>query len=104
MIKQLIFGKIQNMMDIKGFLLQCSINVLIKKKSALCASKFADNGIKNENMSDQQLAEELHKPSIKTFKKRKVQSHFVDNIWVADLVDVQVTRKFNKGIRLLMCY
>ena len=92
------------MMDIKGFLLQCSINVLIKKKSALCASKFADNGIKNENMSDQQLAEKLHKPSIKTFKKRKVQSHFVDNIWVADLVDVQVTRKFNKGIRLLMCY
>ena len=30
-------------------------------------------GIKNENMSNQQLAEELHRPIIRKFKKRKVQ-------------------------------
>ena len=30
-------------------------------------------GIKNEGMSNQQLAEELHKPIIRKFKKRKVQ-------------------------------
>ena len=28
--------------------------------------------LKNENMSDQQLAKELHKPIIRKFKKRKV--------------------------------
>ena len=33
-------------------------------------------GIKNENMSNQQLAEELHKPIIRKFKKRKVQWPF----------------------------
>ena len=31
------------------------------------------SGIKNENMSDQQLVEESHKAIIKNFKKRKVQ-------------------------------
>ena len=30
----------------------------------------------------QQLAEELHKPIIRKFKKRKVYSAFKDNIWV----------------------
>ena len=34
--------------------------------------KTSGSGIKNENMSDQQLAEELHKPAIRKFKKRKV--------------------------------
>ena len=33
--------------------------------------KTSGRGIKNENMSDQQLAEELHKPIIREFKKRK---------------------------------
>ena len=36
-------------------------------------------------MSDQQLVEELHKPIIRKFKKRKVQSPFLDNIWDADM-------------------
>ena len=34
-----------------------------------------------------ELAEELHKPIIRTFKKRKVHSSFVDNIWGTDLAD-----------------
>ena len=36
---------------------------------------------KNENMLDQQLAEELHKPIIIKFKKRKVHLSFSENIW-----------------------
>ena len=31
---------------------------------------------------NEQLAEELHKPIIRKFKKRKVYSAFKDNIWV----------------------
>ena len=34
--------------------------------------KTSGSSMKNENMSDQQLAEELHKPIIKKLKKRKV--------------------------------
>ena len=83
------------MTEIKGVLLQWFINFLIKKKSG--------GGIKNKNMLDQQLAEELHKPIIKKFKKTKLQSPFIDNIWGADLADMQLISKFNKEIRFLFC-
>ena len=33
---------------------------------------------------NKQLAEELHKPVIKKFKRRKVYARFKDNIWSAD--------------------
>ena len=72
-----------------------------KKTSATRANKFAGSGIKNENMSDRQLAEELHKPITKKFKKRKVRSPFIDNLWSADLADMQLISKFNKGFRFL---
>ena len=45
----------------------------------------------------EQLAEELHKPIIRKFKKRKVCSSFKDNIWGADLADMQLISKYNKG-------
>ena len=46
-------------------------------------------------MSDQQLAEELHKPIIRKFNKRKVQSPFIDYILGADISDMQLTSKFD---------
>ena len=49
------------------------------------------------------LAEELHKPIIKKFNKRKVYSSFKDNIWGVDLADMQLLSKFNKGIKYLLC-
>ena len=52
---------------------------------------------------NEQLADELHKPIIRKFKKRKVYSAFKDNIWGADLVDMQLLSKYNKGIRFLLC-
>ena len=51
----------------------------------------------------QQLAKELHKPMIRKFKKIKVHSTFIDNIWGADLADMQLINKSNKGSRLLLC-
>ena len=53
-------------------------------------------------MSDRQVAEELHKPIIRKFKKRKVQSPFIDNICVADFTDMQLKSKFNKRICFLL--
>ena len=55
------------------------------------------------NKENVQLANELHKPIIKKFNKRKVYSSFKDNIWGVDLADVQLLSKFNKGFRLLLC-
>ena len=54
-------------------------------------------------MSNQQLANELDTQIIRTFKRRKVYSSFKDNIWVADLADMQSICKRNKGIRFLLC-
>ena len=65
-------------------------------------------GAKNVNNTkltpqNQQLAEELHKPIIKKFEKRKVHAAFKDNIWGADLADMQLLSRCNKGIRFLLC-
>ena len=49
------------------------------------------------------LADELHKPVIKKFNKRKVYSQFKDNIWGIDLADKQSLSKKNKCIKYLLC-
>ena len=56
--------------------------------------KSKGSGIINER--NYQLANELHKPIIRKFKKRKVYSSFRDNIWGVDLADVQSLSKYNK--------
>ena len=49
--------------------------------------KISSGAIKNEIKSNEELAEELHRPIIRKFKKMKVYSAFIDNIWGADLAD-----------------
>ena len=71
-------------------------------------SKVEGTGAKNVNNTkltpqNQQLPEKLHKPIIKKFEKRKVYAAFKDNIWGADLADMQLLSKYNKGIRFLLC-
>ena len=63
--------------------------------------KSSGSGIINE--ANYQLADELHKPIIKKFKKRKVYSSFRDNIWGVDLADMQSLSRYNKGIKYLLC-
>ena len=54
-------------------------------------------------MLDQQLVTELHKPIIRKFETIKVHPPYIDNIWGYHLADMQLIRKFNKGIRILLC-
>ena len=51
---------------------------------------------------NEQLAEELHKPIIRKCRKRGVYSAFKDNIWAADLADMQLVSRSNKGFRFLL--
>ena len=51
--------------------------------------------VKNENISNKELAEELQKPIVKRFKARQVHSSFYGNIWGADLTDMQLISKFD---------
>ena len=59
-----------------------------KKTSGSCA----------KSTPNEQLSEELHKPIIRKFKKRKVYSSFKDNICGADLADMQSVSKCNKDL------
>ena len=81
------------MMDINVKLLQRFINFLIKKAFG--------GGIKN--IPNKELAEELHKPIIRNFNKRKVESPIIKNIWGASLADMQLITKFKIGFRFLLC-
>ena len=66
--------------------------------------KTFGSGIENETISNKELAEDLHKPNIKNFKKRKVLSLCTENIWGAVLADMQLISRFNKGISFLLCF
>ena len=70
------------------------------KKSVRSGGKRVNTKLISQN---EQLADELHKPIIRKLKKRKVYSAFKDNIWGADLADMQLLSKYNKGIRFLLC-
>ena len=72
-----------------------------KKSTSLTDKSISGGNIANER--NYQLANELHKPIIRKFLKRKVYSGFKDNIWGADLADMQLISKFNKGFRFLLC-
>ena len=59
--------------------------------------------LKNTARNSSILADELRKPIIRKFNKRKVYSQFKDNIWGVDLVDMQSLSRKNKGIKYLLC-
>ena len=77
-------------MDINLDLVQWFISFLIKLAEL-------------SKLVDRKLTEELHKPIIKKFKKRKVHSTFKDKIWGADLDNMQLISQFNNRFRFLLC-
>ena len=74
-----------------------------KRSASLTDKSVSGGGVNILSEFNEQLAKELHKPIIRKFKKRKVYSGFKDNIWGADLADMQLISKFNKGFRFLLC-
>ena len=62
--------------------------------------KFFDSKVSGSGAKlipeNKQLANELHKPIIRKFEKRKVYSTFKDNIWGVDLADMQLLSNYNK--------
>ena len=66
------------MVNINVDLLQWIINFFIKKSSG--------RKVKNENVSNKELAEELRQPIFRKFKKRRAHSAFMNTIWVLILL------------------
>ena len=50
--------------------------------------KFFDKKTGSGISVNEQLAEELHKPVTKKFKRRKVYARFKNNAWAADLAEM----------------
>ena len=75
------------------------------KKSPSLADKSTEGSGVNTKLplQNRQSAIELHQTIIKEFEKRKVHAAFKDKIWGADLADMQLLSRYNKGIRLLLC-
>ena len=65
--------------------------------------KSKGGGVNIQVKHNEQLAKELRKPIIRNFKKITVYSRYGDNNWGADLADMQLINKFNKGFRFLLC-
>ena len=74
-----------------------------KKTKGSGVTMLANKSAVKSTRQNEQLAEELHKPIIKKFKKREAHSSFKNHIFGADLVDVQLLSKFDKGIMYLLC-
>ena len=55
--------------------------------------KLTGSRIKNKIKQNHQVANELHKPIIRKFKKTKVYSSFKDNIWGVDVAEMQLISK-----------
>ena len=62
--------------------------------------KSKGGGVNIEWKHKEQLAEEIHKPIIRNFKRRTVYSRYISE---GDLVCMQLISKFNKIFRFLLC-
>ena len=58
--------------------------------------KNSGAAIKKDIIQSEELAEELQKPIIIKFEKRKIHSSFKDNIWDANLADMELKRNLIK--------
>ena len=58
--------------------------------------------IKKKFKFTNELAEELYKPVTSKFQRRRVNVNSIDEIWAADLIDMQAFSKNNNGIKYLL--
>ena len=96
MIKHLIILKIRKYDGWQRGLVSMVCKMFNKKSSG------SGSGIKNGNISNRELVEELLGPIIRKFEKKKVHLLFIDSIWGADLANMQLISKFNKEIHFLL--
>ena len=65
--------------------------------------KFFDKKIGSAVNVNEELAEELHKPVIKKFKKRRAYARFKYKICAADLTDMGSLYSKNRNVKHLLC-
>ena len=71
----------------------------IAASTAIKGKKTLGLGVKNDNKI---LSEELHKPKRKNYLRKNIIINHIDEIFAADLVEMQKFSKINKGYRYLL--
>ena len=64
---------------------------------------MSGSGVKSKIIPSKKFAEKLLKAIIRKLEKREVYSSLKENIWGADLADMELLSKFNKGFRFSLC-
>ena len=65
--------------------------------------KFFDKKIRSGARVNEELAQELRKPVIRKFQKRRVYARFKNNIWAADLAEKGSISSKNRDVKYLLC-
>ena len=66
-------------------------------------NKFSDKKTGSGVIINEKLAEELHKPVIKKFKRRKIYLRFKENIQAADLAEMGSLSSMKRSVKYLLC-
>ena len=69
-----------------------------KKTKGSGVTTLANKSAIKSTLQNEQIADEFHKTIIRKFKKSKVYSAFKDNIWAADLADMQLISNLIKDL------
>ena len=65
--------------------------------------RFFDKKTESGVSVSEELAEELHTTVTKKFKRRKIYARFKDNIWAANLAEMESLSSKNKSVKCLLC-
>ena len=88
--------------DFKDLNRRTQADKVLKDNAFKCGSNPVHDGYQRGLASmvykffDKKVANELHKPIIKKFRKRTVYCSFKDNIWGVDSADIQLINKYKK--------
>ena len=74
-----------------------------KRRLASMVHKFFDKKPGSGASVNEEPVQELHKPVIEQFKRRKVYARFKDNIWNADVAEIKSLSSANCGVKYLLC-
>ena len=74
-----------------------------QRASASMGHKFFDQKTRSGISVNEQPVEELHKPVIKEFTRRKVHARFKSNIWGADLTEMRSLSFKNENVEYFLC-
>ena len=79
------------------------VTMMDQRALASMVYKFCDKKTRSGIRVNEELVNELHKPLIKKINRRKVYKRFKDNIWAADLADMESLPTKNKSAKYLLC-